>query len=232
MLMERLILFDLDGTLTRTQNGHAPFNEAIIDTFGVVGDIRSVIPDGNTDPQIVREIFAKANVEMEFDYGPWERFAENLRRSYASALREGTTTVRALPGAKELLAALSAKEHLSQGVVTGNFEVTAQVKLEAAGLHSYLCRGAYASDSSHRPDLPKIAKERWEQRTGKFLRAEQCVIIGDTPKDLDAARQNHMRCVLVGTGRYPVEELQYWKPDACLADLTDTQGVISALFNL
>ena len=54
--MERLILFDLDGTLTRTQNGYVPFNEAILDTFGVVGDIRSVIPDGNTDPQIVRGV--------------------------------------------------------------------------------------------------------------------------------------------------------------------------------
>jgi phosphoglycolate phosphatase-like HAD superfamily hydrolase len=58
------------------------------------------------------------------------------------------------------------------------------------------------------------------------------VIIGDTPKDLDAARQNNMKCVLVGTGRYPLEELQYWQPDACLPDLTDTQGVISILLNL
>jgi phosphoglycolate phosphatase len=232
MRMELLVLFDLDGTLTRTQNGYAPFNEAILETFGVAGDIRSVIPDGNTDPQIVREIFAKANVEMGIGDGQWEQFAKNLRRSYSRALREGTTTVRALPGALELLAALSAKEEFSQGVVTGNFEVTAQVKLEAAGLHSYLCRGAYASDSPHRPDLPRIAKERWEECTGRSLRAEHCVIVGDTPKDLDAARQNHMKCVLVGTGRYPLEELQYWKPDACLADLTDTLGVISTLLNL
>jgi phosphoglycolate phosphatase len=230
--MERLILFDLDGTLTRTQSGHLPFNEAILETFGLIGDIRSVVPDGNTDPQIVREIFAKANLEIGIDDGQWEQFAKQLQRSYSSALREGTTTVRALPGAKELLEALSAKEELSQGVVTGNFEVTAQVKLEAAGLHSYLCRGAYASDSAHRPDLPRIAKERWEQGTGKSLRAQQCVIIGDTPKDLDAARQNHMKCVLVGTGRYPVEELLYSEPDACLPDLTDTLEVMRTLFNL
>jgi phosphoglycolate phosphatase len=230
--MERLILFDLDGTLTRTQNGYVPFNEAILKTFGVGGDIRSVIPDGNTDPQIVREIFAKANVEKEIDDGQWEQFAKNLRCTYASALIEGTTTVRALPGAPELLSLLSEKAELSQGVVTGNFEVTAQIKLEAAGLNSYLCRGAYASDSPHRPDLPRIAKERCEQWAGKSLRAEQCVIVGDTPKDLDAARQNHMKCVLVGTGRYPWEELQYWKPDACLADLTDTLEVINIFLNL
>ncbi len=230
--MEKLILFDLDGTLTRTQNGYLPFNEAILKTFGVAGDIRSVIPDGNTDPQIVWEIFAKANVQKEINDGHWEQFARNLRRSYSSALSAGATTVRALPGSTELLSLLSEKAELSQGVVTGNFEVTAQIKLEASGLHSYLCRGAYASDSFHRPHLPKIAKERWEQATGKSFRTEQCVIVGDTPRDLDAARQNHMKCILVGTGRYPWEELQHWKPDACLADLTDSLEVINILLNL
>jgi phosphoglycolate phosphatase len=228
--MERLVLYDLDGTLTRTQNGYLPFNEAVLKTFGLVGDIRSVVPDGNTDPQIVREIFAE--VETAIDNDRWEQFAENLRWSYSNALLQGKTTVRALPGAKELLGALSAKKDFSQSVVTGNFEVTAQVKLEAAGLQSYLCRGAYASDSHHRPDLPRIARERWEARSGKSLGAGDCVIIGDTPKDLDAARKNQMKCVLVGTGRYPVEELQYWEPDACLPDLTDTLAVIRTLADL
>ena len=230
--MEKLILFDLDGTLTRTQNGYAPFNEAVLETFGFAGDIRSVIPDGNTDPQIVRDIFAKANVKLQIDDNHWVRFAANLRRTYSEALRSRMVTVSALPGALELLAALSANEGFNQGVVTGNFEVTARIKLEAAGLDSYLCRGAYASDSSHRPDLPRIAKARWQQQSGKSLRLEQCVIIGDTPKDLDAARQNNMKCVLVGTGRYPLEDLQYWEPDACLPDLTAIREVIGLLKNL
>jgi hypothetical protein len=41
-----------------------------------------------------------------------------------------------------------------------------------------------------------------------------------------------MKCLLVGTGRYPVEELVYWQPDACWADLSDTQSVLTALGNL
>ena len=229
--MERLILFDLDGTLTRTQNGYLPFNEAVLNTFGVAGDIRAVIPDGNTDPQIVRDIFAEAKHGAEIANEQWEQFAENLRRSYSNALLQGKTIVRALPGAKELLGALLVGD-FGQSVVTGNFEVTARVKLEAAGLHSYLCRGAYGSDSHHRPDLPRIAKARWEQSSGRSVRAQHCVIIGDTPKDLHAARQNQMKCLLVGTGRYPVEELQCWKPDACLPDLTDTRAVVRTLENL
>jgi phosphoglycolate phosphatase-like HAD superfamily hydrolase len=140
--------------------------------------------------------------------------------------------VRALPGAAELLRALANGTGFALSVVTGNFEVTAQVKLEAAGLFAYLSRGAYASDSAHRPDLPAIAKCRWEELNCRAIEPEQCVIIGDTQNDLAAARQNEMKCVLVGTGRYPVEELEYWRPDACWADLGETQSVLTALRNL
>ena len=180
----------------------------------------------------MEEIFAAAKVDISIADDHWERFATNLRLSYANALREGTTAVRALPGVLELVRALSANKRFSQGVVTGNFAVTARVKLETAGLSSYLLLGAYGSDSPHRPDLPNIAKKRWEQATGKSIRAENCVIIGDTPKDLDAARQNQMKCILVGTGRYPVEELMFWQPDACLSDLVDTAEVLKTLLNL
>src|SRR4029078_576134 len=128
-----------------------------------------------------------------------------------------------------LLRALAANEKICSSVVTGNFEATAEIKLETAGLAPYLRRGAYASDSHVRPDLPAIAKARCERITGSTLLAEQCIIIGDTPNDLQAARQNHMKCILVGTGRYPIEELRYFEPDGCLADLADTDAVVEVL---
>jgi phosphoglycolate phosphatase len=227
--MERLILFDIDGTLTRTQNGYLPFNEAIFQAFGIDGDIRTVVPDGNTDPLIVEDIFAKANMTIEFQESAWQKFTIHLRERYHHHVQQGTTTIRALPGAAELLKALWLHENFCSSVVTGNFEVTASIKIEAAGLASYLCRGAYASDSRHRSDLPAVAKNRWEDLTGRRISVEQCVVIGDTPKDLEAARQNRMKCILVGTGRYPVEELQYWRPDGCLADLSDTETVLAML---
>jgi phosphoglycolate phosphatase len=229
LLMDRLMLFDIDGTLTRTQNGYVPFNEAILETFGVDGDIRTVVPDGNTDPMIVEDIFVKANVKIEIRPADWQEFTIHLRERYQHHVQQGTTTIRPLPGAAELLQALLLSADYGASIVTGNFEVTAAIKLEAAGLAPYLRRGAYASDSRHRPDLPAIAKERWEAMTGRRLGAQQCVVIGDTPKDLEAARHNQMKCVLVGTGRYPVEELQYWHPDGCLSDLSDTEAVIVML---
>lgn len=227
--MKRLVLFDIDGTLTRTQNGYLPFNEAVLKTFGVAGDIRTVVPDGNTDPLIVREIFARANADITIDRSQWESFSRALELCYSEAIKAGTTTIRPLPGALKLLSALARNETIDQGVVTGNFESTARVKLAAAGLITFIRCGAYADDSEHRPDLPRIAKARWEQSSGTPIRSEHCVVVGDTPKDLEAACENGMKCVLVGTGRYPVEELEYFKPDATVADLTDTGAVIDLL---
>jgi phosphoglycolate phosphatase-like HAD superfamily hydrolase len=140
--MERLILLDIDGTLTRTQNGYLAFNEAIANTFGITGDIRTVVPDGNTDPLIVQDIFAKACVTIVIQDADWQRFTLSLCERYFDHVRRGTATIRALPGASELVQALSSGADFVPSVVTGNFEVTAEVKLQAAGLAPYLRRGA------------------------------------------------------------------------------------------
>ncbi|HXG52074.1 MAG TPA: HAD family hydrolase [candidate division Zixibacteria bacterium] len=231
-MTDRLVLFDIDGTLTRTRNGFMPFNEAVSRVFGVAADIRSVVPDGNTDPLIVLEIFRKAGLEVETTPEKWASFARELAASYAEALSRGAVSVRALPGARELLAALAAEPAVGLGVVTGNLEAPAAIKLEAAGLRSYIACGAYASDSRYREELPPIARRRYERLAGRSIPAERCIIVGDTPKDLDCARKNAMRCLLVGTGRYPVEELRGYGPDACLPDLSDTEAVLSVLAKL
>jgi phosphoglycolate phosphatase len=230
--MKRLLLFDIDGTLTRSHNGYVPFNRAILKTFGVPGDIRSVIPDGNTDPLIVTEIFSKGNVLIQDIDDKWQEFSINLRQCYSDAISNGNTTVRALPGAGELLQTLAADNRFGCSVVTGNLEPMAQVKLEAAGLYSYLCRGAYGSDSPRRSDLPAIAKLRCEESFGVSIPLSECIVIGDTPRDLEAARCNHMKCILVATGRYSLEELLNCQPELCLPDLTDTAAVLETLLNI
>ncbi|MFQ5541453.1 MAG: HAD family hydrolase [Candidatus Binatia bacterium] len=228
-MLERLILFDLDGTLIRSSNGFIAFNEAIKKTFGLSADIRSVVPDGNTDPVILEEIFTTANFKVEITEKKWRTFAKNLHECYTDAIKQGLTMVFTLPGVLELVKELARVSGLYQGVVTGNLEATGRLKLEAAGLGGYLGLGAYGSDSPNRNDLPAIAKERWARVIGKSLPSGDCIIVGDTPKDLDAARNSQMRCLLVGTGRYPVEELELLEPDACLSDFTDTKAVVEAL---
>ncbi|MFQ5849711.1 MAG: HAD family hydrolase [Candidatus Binatia bacterium] len=228
-MMERLILFDLDGTLIRSHHGFIAFNEAIQKTFGLSADIRTVIPDGNTDPLILEDIFATANLEVEITRERWETFAFHLHQCYTHAVQKGVTRIFPLPGVLELVKELAEIEGLYQGVVTGNIETTGRLKLDAAGLGPYLGLGAYGSDSRNRTDLPRIAKERWEKAIGRLLPSSHCTVVGDTPKDLDAARKGRMKCLLVGTGRYPLEELELSGPDACLSDFTDTKATVEAL---
>jgi len=230
--MKRLLLFDIDGTLTRSHNGHVPFNQAILETFGVAGDIRSVIPDGNTDPMIVTEIFTKGNILIQGIEDKWRDFSNNLHRCYSQAIISGETSLGALPGAAELLRTVAESGRLGSSVVSGNLEPMARVKLEAAGLYSYLCRGAYGSDSPRRADLPAIAKHRCEAAFGESIPLSDCIVIGDTPRDLEAARCNHMKCILVATGRYSLEILSKCEPELCLPDLTDTAAVLETLLKI
>lgn len=228
----KIILFDLDGTLLRSENGHVAFNEAIFKTFGFPGDIRTVRPDGKTDPEILQDIFDVAEQQIEWGQEHWQRFSDHLEDCYQDAIAKGQTRVLALPGATELVAELSRRDNIAQGVVTGNLEVTGRLKLEAAGLGHHIGPGAFGSDSARRGDLPRIAMERWQLHLERPVLPEHCVIVGDTPRDLEAARANNMKCLLVGTGRYPVEELELMDPDGFLADLTDTRHAINVLLEM
>ncbi len=229
----KIVFFDLDGTLLRSQDGHVAFNEAILKTFGVPGDIRTIRPDGKTDPIILQEIFDTGGHEAKWRPEDGATFSANLRDCYTRAITEGPTRVRALPGVPELVSELSRLPDLCLGVVTGNMEVTGRLKLQAAGVGQHIGPGAFGSDSANRNDLPRIAMQRWSDHLNVPVEPRHCVIVGDTPRDLEAARTNGMKCLLVATGRYhPLEELRKIEPDELLPDLSDTRAAVEALMGL
>ena len=229
----KIVFLDLDGTLLRSQDGHVAFNQAIFKTFGFAGDIRTIRPDGKTDPIILQEIFDTAGQDVEWGPADWQTFSENLKECYTHAISEGPTRVRALPGVPELVRELAGLPGLHLGVVTGNMEVTARLKLQAAGVGEHVGPGAFGSDSAVRNDLPGIAMERWSRHLDLPVEPRHCVIVGDTPRDLEAARTNGMKCLLVATGRYhPLEELRKLQPDALLPDFADTRASVDALMGL
>ena len=227
-----IIFFDLDGTLLRSRNGHVAFNQAILKTFGCSGDIRTVRPDGKTDPQILQEIFEADGRNVECGPADWRTFSRHLEACYRRAISEGSTRVHALPGVPELVRELGGLPQVRLGVVTGNMEVTARLKLRAAGVGAHIGPGAFGSDSARRNDLPGIAMERWRRHLKAVISPERCLIVGDTPRDLEAARENGMRCLLVGTGRHPAAELRAMQPDGFLPDFSDTGAAVDSLLRL
>jgi phosphoglycolate phosphatase len=231
----RLILFDIDGTILWTNGaGRRAIHRALLDEVGTAGPIEGYRFDGKTDPQIVRELLELAghpecNSEDRIT-AVCTRYVELL----TAELEKPTQATRIYPGIKELLAALEPFEAGGRalvGLLTGNVQNGAALKLRSAGLRfERFAVGAFGSDSHYRPNLPAIAAQRAEQRTGRRFTGADIVILGDTPDDVACARPIGARTVGVGTGYYSAAALKEAGATHAFDNLGDTTAVIQALF--
>jgi phosphoglycolate phosphatase-like HAD superfamily hydrolase len=118
-------------------------------------------------------------------------------------------------------------------VVSGNLRANARIKLAAFGLDRWvdLDAGAYGSDAEDRTELVPVALRNAERSFGVRFEPRDAWVVGDTPRDLEAARTGGVRCLLVATGRHGIEELRAAPADAVVPDLTDTDGVLRLLLD-
>jgi len=226
--MQHLLLFDIDGTLLFTHGvGRASVAEAMRAVCGRPLSTESVSFSGKTDPQIFREVCLANGLSAQ----ETEALLPDLLRVYAREMEErmpsGRITV--LPGVFPLLDTLSRTDDVALGLVTGNMEPMAYLKLKYASLDGYFPFGAFGSDSSHRPDLPGIALERARTTTGYPLEGHQVTIIGDTEHDIACGRGIGARALAVCTGNYKAHDLVHHQPWALFEDLSDTHAVVSTL---
>jgi phosphoglycolate phosphatase len=230
----KLLLFDLDGTILHATHtpGCVPFDLAMRDVFDVEVALQRMRPDGKTDPLIVAELLALAGASVSVDVATLQRFHERLGARLAAAIVAGTTKVEAVPGVRRLLDRLARDARFSLAVLTGNLEAAAELKLRAAGLEAFFPLGAFGSDHAERGALPEIARTRHRVWSGVDVPLGDCVIIGDTPLDHAAAVCNGMDCVLVASGRVPLEDLVALRPAAAFGDWSDADAIHGALARL
>ena len=228
----KLVLFDIDGTLLATEGaGKRAVTRALKEVFGSTGPEHYHF-DGKTDPQIVRELM---KLDGKDDKSIDNRmpavlnlYVENL--SYELRAPDKTPP-RALDGVMELLDAIEARGDAVLGLLTGNIERGARMKLDAVGIDFTRFRvGAYGSDHERRPQLPAIARERCRRQTGAFLNGPDVVVIGDTPDDIQCGRSIGASAIGVATGRFSVTQLLEHRPAAALENLADTQAVLNTIF--
>lgn len=230
MRTRKLVLFDIDGTLLWSDGaGRRAMEASLRATFGCTGPTWYRY-DGKTDRQIVRELMrAEGFADAEID----ARMPQVVE-TYVAQLREELAApharVRALAGVVELLDALTAREDRVLGLLTGNVEPGAALKLGAAGLDPRRFPvGAFGSDHEVRDMLPAIAQRRARERLGHDLPGESLVIIGDTPSDIACGRGVCARAIAVATGHYTTAQLAEHAPAAVFADLSDTTAVLAAI---
>ena len=231
MTPTRLILFDIDGTLISP--GRMPrvwLSEAINELSGeeeqhlTLDDVA-----GKTDTLIIETALLKLGVSRwnirKMIFPIINRYLEKLSANYAS----DSTPKFVFPGVKEILERLNWREDILLGLVTGNTPDSARIKLSHFGLWEYFKLGAFATDSKHRNDLPKIALRLANQMNHTKFEAEHAVMIGDTLNDLEAARVNKMRSLIVGHHPYWRKDLRAGKPDLYVDDFSAPEHVLKWL---
>jgi phosphoglycolate phosphatase len=228
--MKRLVLFDIDGTLLSAEGaGARAVREAMLEVYGETGSIGGYNMGGRTDPQIVRELLTPVGYSVEeVEAGLealWEAYVRNLRVEIAKA------KVRALPGIPALLDRLEESgDPTVLGLLTGNVEEGARLKVDAAGLGFDRFRvGAYGSDHWQRPELPAVAARRAKEKTGLGFEGKEIVIIGDTPFDISCGAHLGVRTIATATGTHSTDDLARHNPDYLFDDLSDLDAVWRAI---
>ncbi|MEX1111137.1 MAG: HAD family hydrolase [Chthoniobacterales bacterium] len=226
MTRKKLLLFDIDGTLLLTgRAGEHALRAAFRERFGVEDDLSSISFAGSTDGAIARQMFAPhdirptaENIADLFD-GYVHHLALELPR------REG----KVLPGIVELLEALHERGDCVLGLLTGNIEKGAELKLSHYGVWDFFEFGAFADDHVDRNKLGPVAHSRAVERHGISFEAQDVFVLGDTLRDIDCARAAGFVAVAIATGSCGKDELAAHGPDFLFEDLSDTRGVLVTL---
>lgn len=187
---------------------------------------------GRNDLWIFREVARAEGI-------PDDAYAARREALHAAYLRRlegnmpGWKERRILPGVPELLGRLAHGDgddpprHL--GLVTGNLEGGARIKLAAFGLDRWFAAGGYGGDAEDRGEIAAIARARMEALCGRRIAPGEVALVGDTEHDVQAARACGYRSVAVATGWTSRDSLRAAGPDLLLEDLSDPAPVLAAL---
>ncbi len=206
----RVLLFDVDGTLVHAGGaGRRAVERALAIHVGQLD--RSLVGlrlDGMTDRLIVREVLRALG--RPFD----DALCDRVLGDYVRFLREEIhgPGYRVLPGVAALLGALR-RRGATMGLCTGNVEEGARVKLSRGGLDGYFGWGGeaicgFAADGEARERIVEAALRRAARRLGRPVRPDEALVIGDTPRDVEAAHRTGVAVLAVASGRFSVEELR------------------------
>lgn len=212
------LLFDIDGTLIDSGGaGAASWKLAFDELYGVPADIGEFTDTGMTDPDVGRRTF-----EAVLDREPsTQEFAKLLERRlhYLYQTVEQSARYRVLDGVEDLLTSLLEDGYLL-GVVTGNLEAAAHIKLHRAKLNRFFSFGGYGSDSNDRGEVTRVALKRATLLYGGDVDPDRCLVIGDTPHDAEGAHAAGIKCVGVASHNFDADQLREGGADWVITSLT------------
>ena len=230
--MRKLVLFDIDGTLVLTGGaGIRAMNHACEELVGHLDALEGIPVAGRTDRIILTDVVTRAGHSLHDGLLDQlrERYIENLRveierpgriQSFESlGARGGVKAV--MPGIRELLDILEQREDVFLGLLTGNFEAGAKIKLEHFDLWRYFRCGAFGDDAADRNELVPFAVERARRCGLPEIGATDILVVGDTPHDVACARAVGATPVGVATGGFTAGQLRESGAEIVFENLAD-----------
>jgi phosphoglycolate phosphatase len=222
--MVRLVLFDIDGTLIRTQGaGVRAFRRALAMQFQVPEVQDDVSFAGRTDTALARQFFLKHQIEPSPEN--FHLFFECYTH-WLDHLLSQATAAAICPGVWRTIYELQQLPHKPAiGLLTGNIRLGAEIKLRHFNLWSFFETGAFADDHEDRNRIAAVARDRGARLLRENLRGDQVVVIGDTPLDIACGRAIGAKVLAVATGGATLAELQAHKPDWAVLNLEKIRAV-------
>ncbi|MBI4703071.1 MAG: haloacid dehalogenase-like hydrolase [Deltaproteobacteria bacterium] len=221
-----IVLFDLDGTLVSTAGAGRRAIELALAERGARDCCRFSFA-GMTDRAIVRRALLAAGLAAD------EGAIDAVLDAYVEALRVEVARAgpdyRVHPGVIDALDALAVRPGCQAvGLGTGNIREGARIKLGRVGLFARFAFGGFGSDAEDRAEILRIGAERGAAQLGRPRERCRVVVVGDTPRDVAAARAIGARALCVATGPCDRAELAASGPDHLFATLGEP-GAIAAL---
>ncbi len=217
-------LFDIDGTLLRSRD-RVHFDSLASSIRRVTGfevSLDAVTVHGSTDTAILREACDRAGIPAAVLDPQIEAILAAMCNHVAERRHELQPVL--MPGVQDALRHLAERRALL-GVATGNLEIIGWIKIEKAGLREWFRFGGFSDRFPVRSELIGHAASKARDIAGPAARV--CVV-GDTPRDIQAAHANHLPVIAVATGHYTFEALMEHRPEVCASSLADlltaTQG--------
>jgi phosphoglycolate phosphatase-like HAD superfamily hydrolase len=234
----RILLWDIDGTLTRSVR-HGSYIEYFASTmekvYGSRGNLDNINASGMTDTQIMFEALRDEGFTPEKILDAKEILLKTFREEMLLVHNRSENHYRVLDGVKEILEETRKNPLFINALLTGNLSCAAEIKLQSVGLWKYFegKPNAFGEISHDRRELARHAGKLFNEFYDFQFNPEQFVVIGDTPNDIACARALGAKAVAVATGKnQPKEDLARHKPDVLLDDLKNTSKLLEILSNI
>jgi phosphoglycolate phosphatase-like HAD superfamily hydrolase len=210
-------LFDIDGTLLRSRDRihFDSFASSIQRVTGFEVTLSGIVLHGSTDTAILREACHQAGIPTEVLEPQLEAVLDAMCQTVAERRHE-MNLVR-MPGVEDALDHLARRGALLD-VGTGNLEMIGWIKIEEAGLREWFRFGGFSDHYPVRGELIGHAARKARELAGD---AASVCVVGDTPRDIEAAHANSLPVIAVATGNYSFDALLEYRPEVCASSLVD-----------